>query len=61
MGLIHASAWCLDCAWETTSLNAVLLGSQHHRKTEHEVMAEQCHSKVWLRSAIAKATSPQAR
>jgi len=49
MGLVHALASCLDCNWEAGSRNAMILAAQHHRKTGHQVMVEQCFSKTYLR------------
>jgi len=49
MGLVHAIAHCLDCAWEVSSINAMVLAAQHHKKTGHQVSVEQCFSKTWLR------------
>ena len=47
MGLIHAIATCFDCGWNADSRNSMVLGAQHHRKTGHYVIVEQCFAKIY--------------
>jgi len=61
MGLTHAQADCLDCAWSADSLNAMVLAAKHHRKTGHQVMIERCFSKIFLRMTTDKGKTEEVK